>query len=82
MTDDTFDIIDPITGARRQITGPRHQIATLKKLADFIETGDQDSVPDATQEALDDENPVSTEETETKGDQVGVTRSFPAYLQR
>ncbi|MDA1023898.1 MAG: corrinoid protein [Proteobacteria bacterium] len=53
MTDDTFDIIDPITGASRQITGPRHQIAALRKLADFVETGKQDSVPDATREALD-----------------------------
>ncbi len=56
MTDntlDTFDIIDPITGEHKQISGPRNQIAALKKLADFVETGDQDSVPNATREALD-----------------------------
>ncbi len=50
---DTFEIIDPITGEHNQITGPRDQIAALKALASFVETGDQHSVPDATQAALD-----------------------------
>jgi 5-methyltetrahydrofolate--homocysteine methyltransferase len=56
MTDDTldtFEIIDPITGEYKQITGPGHRIAALKKLADLVETGDHNAVPDATQEALD-----------------------------
>lgn len=56
MTDagtDAFEIIDPITGQRKKVTGARDQIAALKSLAGMVEKGDQLGVPDAVRRALD-----------------------------
>jgi 5-methyltetrahydrofolate--homocysteine methyltransferase len=56
MTDDgtdIFEIIDPITGQRKKVTGARDQIAALKSLAGMVEKGDQHGVPAAVQHALD-----------------------------
>ncbi len=50
---ETLEVIDPVTGERKQITGPPEQIKALKELADYVERGQADPVPDATQRALD-----------------------------
>jgi 5-methyltetrahydrofolate--homocysteine methyltransferase len=49
----TFEIIDPITGNRKTITGAPDQIKALKHLASLVEHGTANEVPEATQRALD-----------------------------
>lgn len=50
---DAFEIIDPISGERKQVTGTVAQVNALKALAAHVERGEADPVPAATQRALD-----------------------------
>lgn len=47
-----MEVIDPVTGERRIIDGDAKTLEALKKLADFVEEGDNDSVPEATETLL------------------------------
>lgn len=53
MTQETMQIIDPITGDRIEISGTAEQVAALKALSSLVERGQQQAVPDATRRALD-----------------------------
>lgn len=48
-----MQIIDPITGEFRTVTGTPEQLEALQALADLVEKGQQNEVPEATQRALD-----------------------------
>lgn len=70
MTQETMQIIDPITGRRIEISGTTEQIAALKELSDLVERGQQKAVPDATRRALD--AGLDPIEVLTKGLQAGL----------
>ena len=53
MTIETMNIIDPVTGQPKTISGPADQINALKELMTLVEKGDHLKVPEATQKALD-----------------------------
>ncbi len=48
-----MEVIDPVTGERRQIEGDAEDLAALKALADLVEAGTQGEVSEATGRALD-----------------------------
>jgi 5-methyltetrahydrofolate--homocysteine methyltransferase len=50
---DVFEVIDPVTGQRKKISGASEQIKALMELAALVEHGDAKEVPAATQRALD-----------------------------
>jgi len=50
---DVFEVIDPVTGRRKKISGAPEQIKALMALATLVEHGDAKEVPAATQRALD-----------------------------
>lgn len=53
MTIEKMNIIDPVTGQMKEVSGPAEQINALKDLMGLVERGDHAKVPQATQRALD-----------------------------
>ncbi len=53
MSSERMDIIDPVTGRPKEVSGSADQIDALKKLMTLVERGEHTKVPEATQKALD-----------------------------
>lgn len=53
QTSGKMEIIDPVTGKMIEVEGTSEELKALQDLADLVEKGTADLVPDATQRALD-----------------------------
>lgn len=53
MSIEKMNIVDPVSGKMKEITGPAEQINALKELMGLVERGDHAKVAEATQKALD-----------------------------